>query len=117
MDATIIHEYGSPRIAGTRITVYDIVHYLEDGDWHYTEIAEVLRLTPEHVLAAIKYIDEHKEEVMAVHRQIEDRMARGNPPEFQATLDAAHAQFLARFKKDPRTDNDGVNGARHPGRH
>jgi len=39
------------------------------------------------------YIEEHRAEVDEVHRQIEERNARGNPPEVQAKLDAIHAKY------------------------
>jgi uncharacterized protein (DUF433 family) len=84
------------RIAGTRITVYDVFHYLEAGRWTPAEIAEALRLSPEQLDAAIEYIDEHRDEMMAVHRRIEERNARGNPPEVEAKAQESHARPLAR---------------------
>ena len=46
----------------------------------------MLRLTIAEVWAIIQYIEEHKEAVMAVHRQIEERIAEGNPPEIEARM-------------------------------
>jgi uncharacterized protein (DUF433 family) len=74
------------RIAGTRITIYDIVHYLEAGRSPEV-IAGILPVTVEQVQCAIQCIEEHKDAVMAVHRQIEERIARGNPPEIEAKLE------------------------------
>src|SRR5215510_5540933 len=71
------------RIAGTRITIWDVLHYLEAG-WSRPEIAATLRLTEAQVAAAARYIEEHRDEVMVVHRQIEDRKARGNSPDILA---------------------------------
>ena len=71
------------RIEGTRITVWDVLHYLEAG-WSRPDIAATLHLSEAQVAAAARYIEEHRDEVMAVHRQIEDRKARGNPPELRA---------------------------------
>jgi uncharacterized protein (DUF433 family) len=71
------------RIAGTRITVWDVLHYLETG-WSRPEIAATLHLSGAQVDAVARYIVEHKEELMVVHRQIEARKARGNPPEITA---------------------------------
>jgi uncharacterized protein (DUF433 family) len=90
----IINTGSGPRLAGTRITVYDVVHYLEGGH-SANYIALVLRVSIAEVRAIIQYIEEHKEEVMAVHRQIEERIARGNPPEVEAKLKASHAKLLA----------------------
>ena len=68
------------RIAGTRITIWDVLHYLEAG-WSRPDIAATLHLTEAQVAAAARYIEDHHDEVMVVHRQIENRKARGNPPE------------------------------------
>ena len=73
------------RIAGTRITVWDVLHYLETG-WSRPEIAGTLHLSDAQVDAVARYIEDHTEELMAVHRQIEARKARGNPPEMTAKL-------------------------------
>ena len=83
------------RIDGLRITIYDVVHYLEAGR-SPQEITERLPLTLEQVQGAIRYIEEHKDEVMAVHRQIEERIARGNPPDVEAKLQETHARLMRR---------------------
>src|SRR5215470_12651002 len=88
----IINRGRGPEIAGTRITVYDVLDYYRDG-WHHTAIAGWLRLSSDQVLAAIRYIEEHKEEVLAGYRAILERAARGNPPEVQAKLDAIEAKY------------------------
>jgi uncharacterized protein (DUF433 family) len=90
----IIDRGGTPRLANSRINVYDVVHYLEHGH-SANYIALVLRITLAQTQALIQYIEEHKEEVMAVHRQIEERIAKGNPPEIEAKLRASHAKLLA----------------------
>jgi uncharacterized protein (DUF433 family) len=89
---TILNRGSGPEIAGTRITVYDILDYTTAG-WHHTAIAATLRLSSNQVLAAIQYIEDHKEEVMANYREMLARDARGNPPELQAKLDAIHAKY------------------------
>jgi uncharacterized protein (DUF433 family) len=88
----IIDRGRGPEIAGTRITVYDIMDYYTQN-WHHTAIAGWLRLSSAQVLAAIQYIEEHKEEVTANYQKILERCARGNPPEIQAKLDAIHAKY------------------------
>jgi uncharacterized protein (DUF433 family) len=113
MDNGIVYQGGGLRIAGTRITVYDIVHYLEAGR-RPEEIAAILRLSLEQVLSAVKYIAEHRAEVMAVHRRIEERIARGNPPEIEAMRLATRARMQAWLKehhKDPEQEaQDAGNG-------
>jgi uncharacterized protein (DUF433 family) len=81
------------RLEGTRITVWDVWHYLETG-WSRTEIAKTLNLTEEQVAGAARYIEKHKDELMAVHQQIEARKARGNSP----TIVARAAQSRAKLQ-------------------
>ncbi len=85
-----IHDRGrGPELKGTRLTVYDIIPYRLNG---YTpeQLAAVFtgypELTPAHIAALYRYMDEHRDEVMAVHERIEARIARGNPPEIEAKL-------------------------------
>jgi uncharacterized protein (DUF433 family) len=80
------------RIAGTRITVWDVLHYLEAG-WARSDIAATLHLTEAQVAAAAMYIAEHRHEVMVVHQCIEDRKARGNPPEIRAKAAKSRAKL------------------------
>jgi uncharacterized protein (DUF433 family) len=97
------------RIAGTRITVWDVLHYLENGR-SPEYIAGVLPVTVEQVKATMRYIEENKEYVMAVHRQIEERIARGNPPEIEAKLVESRAKRLAlmeQFRKAKRQEGNG----------
>lgn len=81
------------RIAGTRITVWDVLHHL-DHDWPLSDIADVLGVSLESVQAAVDFIREHHDEVMDVHRQIEERNARGNPPEVRRKLAHLRAKRL-----------------------
>jgi uncharacterized protein (DUF433 family) len=90
----IIDRGRGPEIAGSRITVYDVMDYHKTG-WHPTEIAKLFHLTPRQIEVAIEYIHDHKDEVLKAYERILERDARGNPPELQAKLDAGHEQFLA----------------------
>jgi|GEM_PF-724337 len=86
-----IHDRGrGPELKGTRITVYDIIPYRLGGR-DAAEIAEILRpgylaITAAHIAALFEYMDGHTDEVMAVHWKIEERNARGNPPEIEEKL-------------------------------
>jgi uncharacterized protein (DUF433 family) len=80
------------RIEGTRITIWDILHYLAAG-WSRPDIAATLHLTEAQVAVAARYIEDHREEVMVVQRQIEDRKARGNPPEILAKAAKSRAKL------------------------
>ena len=90
------------RIAGTRITVWDVLHHLEN-DWALDEIAEVLGLSDQQVQAAVDHIHAHHADVMKVHQRIEERNARGNSPRFQAQLEAARARRLKWLEQRQKT--------------
>jgi uncharacterized protein (DUF433 family) len=94
LEAKIINRGRGPEIAGTRITVYDVLDYHKEG-WHRDRIASSFRISSRQVDAAIRYIEEHRDEVMGAYERILARHARGNPPELQAKLDAGHERFLA----------------------
>ena len=56
-------------LAGTRITLYDLLDYLAK-DWPPALIAHRLGLTNEQVNGALAYLAEHRDEVEAEYRQI-----------------------------------------------
>src|SRR5262249_18420421 len=86
MDAKIIDRGRGPEIEGTRITVYDVMDYLQDG-WRYDQIAGLFRLPPDDIQAAIQYIEAHKEAVMTAYRRILARHCSVQySPEVQAKL-------------------------------
>jgi uncharacterized protein (DUF433 family) len=97
-----IHDRGrGPELKGTRLTVYDIIPYRLKG---YTpeQLVEVFcgyrELTPAHIEALYSYMDEHYDAVMAVHQKIEERNARGNPPEIEAKLAESRIHAQAKLK-------------------
>jgi len=79
----IIDRGRGPEIEGTRITVYDVMDYYAEG-WHHTRIAAFFRLSSADILAAIEYIEAHKEEVQKDYQEMLDRDAKGNSPEVEA---------------------------------
>jgi uncharacterized protein (DUF433 family) len=97
-EAEIIDRGRSPEIAGSRITVYDVLDYLNEG-WPSKEIAWLVHLSTAQVDVAVHYIEEHKDEVMADYQEMLAGDARGNPPELQAKLDAGHERFLAMVRE------------------
>jgi uncharacterized protein (DUF433 family) len=111
----IINRGRGPELEGTRTTVYDVIPYLEAGD-SPTYIAVMMGHSTREIQALIDYIEQHREEVMAVHREIEERIARGNPPEIQAKLQASHERLLARQEQLRRQqEGEDRNGERHSG--
>ena len=104
------------RIDGLRVTIYDVLHYLEAGR-SPEEIADILPLTREQIDAVIRYIDENRDEVMLTHRRIEDRLSRGNPPEIEAHARAGRARMeeVLRGKRLPNgkeRNGEGTAGGR-----
>lgn len=86
MSAQIIHRGRGPEIEGTRITVYDVLDYVQAG-WRYDQIAGLFRLLPEEIQAALQYIDAHHEEVMQTYQQILARHRDAHyPPDVEARL-------------------------------
>jgi uncharacterized protein (DUF433 family) len=67
--AAIIRTERGLTIAGTRITVYDIMDYLNAG-WTPKLIPGWLRLTQEQLNAALSYIEEHRGEVEAEYQTV-----------------------------------------------
>ncbi|HJT30587.1 MAG TPA: DUF433 domain-containing protein [Pirellulales bacterium] len=99
MSADLIHNRGrGPEIVGTRITVYNLLPYLLDGTVAETDIANLYGLTVDQVAAARAYVLNHADEVLARHREIEARLARGNPPELVEQLKNTHERLL-KFKE------------------
>jgi uncharacterized protein (DUF433 family) len=106
------------RIAGTRISVYDVYYYQQCGE-RPEEIMEILRLRPDQLADAMHFIEEHTAEVHAVHMRIEERNALGNPPEVRAKSIASRAKMLALSEQLKARKADGAlgaNGEGHPGR-
>ena len=116
IEAKIIDRGRGPEIAGTRITVYDILDYHKQG-WDRDVIADNFDLSSREVEAAIRYIEEHREEVMADYEKILARHARGNPPELQAQLDAGHQRFLAMVRERRAAKDAEGRDAGHSGGH
>jgi uncharacterized protein (DUF433 family) len=112
--AEIINDGRNPRIAGTRITIYTIWEYVRDG-WRRDDIAFWLRLNKDQVEAAIRYIDQHKDEVLAEYEKIMERINRGNPPELQSKLDAGHERFQEMVRERRRLKGQEISHEGHPG--
>jgi uncharacterized protein (DUF433 family) len=56
-------------IAGTRITLYDVIDYLESG-WSPKHIRDWLPLTEEQLEGALSYIETHRNEVEAEYQVV-----------------------------------------------
>ena len=78
LEAKIIDRGRGPEIAGTRITVYDVLDYHKSG-WHRDMIADTLELSSQQVEVAIRYIEEHRDEVMADYERDARARRAGQP--------------------------------------
>ena len=97
--ATIINRGRGPEIAGTRITVYDVMDYLTQG-WHRDKIARLFRLSSRDIQAAIDYIDEHREHVEAEYQRIIQRHRDHEyPPDVQEKLDRSRGTARKRVEE------------------
>ncbi len=115
MPAQIIDRGRGPEIAGRRLTVYDILDYVTMG-WSPTRVALWFRISSEEVLAAIQYIEDHRDEVMAEYQRILDRNAAArNPPEIEDRLKETRARMQARLREIQERKGREDNGNRHPG--
>lgn len=100
------------RFTHTRITVYDILDYARHGH-HHTYIAGVLGISSAEVLAGLKYIEDHKDDVMAEYQKMLDRDAQGNPPEIEARSTESRARLMTRLAELRAAKEQGANGAAH----
>jgi uncharacterized protein (DUF433 family) len=114
MSTAIIDRGRGPEIAGSRITVYDVLAETQAGV-SPEQLAREWELQVEQIHAALRYIDEHKEEVLANYRQIKERHARGNPPEIQALVDATHAKYAPMWAELRRKYAQRNHDERNPG--
>ena len=113
---SIIDRGRGPELAHIRITVFDVLPYLQAGH-HATYIASVFGLSTREVEALADYIRQHEAEVLDMNRRIEERIARGNPPEVEARRQQSHAKLLALRDELRRGKAQEANHARDPGGH
>ena len=113
-ESKIIDRGRGPEIAGTRITVYDVMDYYKHG-WHRDRIAVLFRLSSRDIQAAIDYIEAHKEEVLAEYQKILDRHHNYKyPPEVQKVVDECRERADRRLKEiRERRSKEGRNADDH----
>ena len=116
MGAHIIHRGRGPEIDGTRITVYDVLDYLQAG-WRYDQIAGLFRLPPDDIQAAIAYIEAHTEAVMTAYRQILARHQHVQyTPEVEAKLARNRQKLQAKLAEiRARQQAESVHANTHGG--
>ncbi len=98
MTTDLIHDpVGGPIIAGTRLTVYNLLTYFLDPTATEAYICKLYDLTPEQVAAARAYVLNNPETVLARHLEIEAQMGAGNAPEVVERAKQTNATLL-KFK-------------------
>jgi hypothetical protein len=68
-------------------------------DWHHTAIAALFRLSSAQIIAAIEYIEAHKEEVLKDYQAILARHAKGNSPEVEALFRAGRRRLRRKLRE------------------
>ena len=63
-EATVVRSGRGLSIAGTRITLYEIIDYLK-ADWSPQRIQEMLNLSDTQIADVLQYLEEHRAEVEA----------------------------------------------------
>ena len=104
IEAKIIDRGRGPEIAGTRITVYDVLDYYKEG-WHRDVIASTLRLSSRQVEAAIRYIEEHRDEVMPEYEECWPATSHGQPAGASGQARRRHERFLAMVRERREAKN------------
>ncbi len=82
-----------PEIAGTRITVYNLLPSFLDPTVTEEEICRVYDLTSQQVAAARAYVLSNADTVLGEHLKIEERLAAGNPESVREKAEQAKATF------------------------
>lgn len=69
--------HGQPRIEGTRIGVHMLGEMIYDGNWSIKEVAdEFSELSRTHVEAALRYYDDHPDEMAELSDERETLIQR-----------------------------------------
>jgi uncharacterized protein (DUF433 family) len=99
-ESKIVNHGRGPAVAGTRITVYDVMDYYKHG-WRADQIVEALpRLSVADVQAAIDYIEAHKDEVTAEYQRIIDRHRNYKYPDWvQKIVDECRGKTELRIRE------------------
>lgn len=95
--AMIIERGRGPEIAGTRITIYDVMEFLK-SDFEPAAIAEHLEIDRDQVMAAIDYIALHRDEAEREYELIVERASRPVPPEVEQRRARTRAELEERLR-------------------
>ncbi|HVA49116.1 MAG TPA: DUF433 domain-containing protein [Pirellulales bacterium] len=115
-ETSIVDKGRGPQLSTSRITVQDLVPYLQ-LNYSYDEILQIMpTLSVAEIQAVERYVDEHREEVMEEDRRIRQRNAtRRNPPHVEELLRRSREKRLALQERLGNHAREDGNGAGHPG--
>ena len=85
MAAHIVDRGRGPELEGTRVTVYRIMDFVQEG-CPTSDIATALHLTEEQVRVALDYISLHRQEVEAEYNKILQCVQQRNPPRLKLAV-------------------------------
>jgi uncharacterized protein (DUF433 family) len=115
MSSNVIQDRGrGPEIAGTRITVYNLLESFLDPRVTEEEICRVYELTPGQVAAARAYVLSNPDTVLAEHLKIEEKLAAANAPEVRQLAERAKSTFRS-FKEWLAARDAANNGEQETG--
>jgi uncharacterized protein (DUF433 family) len=111
----IVDRGRGPQLSTSRITVQDLLPYLQQN-CSYEEIMAIMPvLTVDEILVVQQYVRDHYDAVMALDRRIRERNAtREVPPQIEAIRRAGHAkvvQLLEQFAKEKPAEKNGDRSA------
>lgn len=113
MKPAIIDRGRGPEIAGSRITVYDVLAETQAGATP-EELARWYQLDIAQIRLALDYIEENREQVLRDYDAIRARHARGNSAEVRERLETSQARLEAARKELRRQAQAGENGHAGP---
>ena len=114
-DIAIIDKGRGPQLSTSRITVQDLVPYLQ-LNYGYDEILEIMpSLSVAEIQAVERYVEEHWEEVMEEDRRIRERnAAHRNPPQVEESRRRVREEWPALQKAYEKYFGQEPNGDGNP---
>jgi uncharacterized protein (DUF433 family) len=115
-EITIVDMGRGPQLSTSRITVQDLVPYLQ-LQYSYDEIRTIMpTLSVAEIQAVEQYINVHRDEVLEEDRRIRERNAtRRNPVHVDDLLRRAREKWPAIQQRLRQRLAEGANGEGHPG--
>lgn len=115
-EITIVDKGRGPQLSTSRITVQDVVPYLQ-LNCSYDEIRRIMPILSVAEIQAIEcYVEAHRDEVMEEDLRIrEQSAARRNPPHIEELLRRSREKRLALQEQLRNHRPEDGNSAGHPG--